>query len=364
MSRGKKRWIIAVSIVLPLLLVGAWVAALHYRTPPLYSLERAYRAIDRARIAGAEQHAQLTLNQAEQFLRRGEDALREENASWVPFGSYQLADSLLTLATVKAGIARQATTESQAAARDQVAQNLSATERELDGWRRRLDTGLAPMGCQHLLTAAGTSLNLARDLTVKNQHIDAESLLQKTDSLLETLAIQYGRYKSQSEGGLQHWQANVRETKTHSRLTGEPAIIIDKTSHKLYLVLAGDIAAVYSCDLGYSSAVQKRVAGDGATPEGIYRVTELKHHSKYYKALLLNYPNDEDRVRFRQAQRRGAISRSARIGNLIEIHGEGGQGKDWTNGCVAVTNDHMDKLMRHAAKGMWVTIVRMLEPTP
>jgi len=93
-------------------------------------------------------------------------------------------------------------------------------------------------------------------------------------------------------------------------------------------------------------------------------VTEIKHHSKYYKALLLNYPNESDRVRFRQGQRNGTIAGRARIGSLIEIHGEGGRGEDWTEGCVAVTNDQMDKLMKYAVRGMWVTIVRMTEPMP
>jgi murein L,D-transpeptidase YafK len=234
----------------------------------------------------------------------------------------------------------------------------------MEGWRKRLDDGLAPMECQRLLTAAATSLGLARDLVAKNHHTEAESLLQKTDHLLDKLASQYGSYQNQSHEDLSHWKALVQETKQHSRATGEAAIVVDKAAHKLYLILKGDVAAVYPCDLGYSSAKQKWVSGDGATPEGKYRVTEVKHHSKYYKALLLNYPNDSDRQRFRQGQRDGTIARKARIGGLIEIHGEGGQGKDWTEGCVAVTNPQMDKLMKHAAKGMWVTIVRMTEPLP
>ncbi|MEW5794968.1 MAG: L,D-transpeptidase family protein [Candidatus Zixiibacteriota bacterium] len=364
MTPGKKRWIFAISILLPLLPAVAWMAALHYRTPPLGSLHRAYRAIDRARLAGAEKHAQAKLHDAELFLKLGEDALQAENASWHPFGSYRFADSLLTLAAVKAGIAREATTDIKEAARDEVSKALSATEREIDGWRRRLDSGLAPMDCQHLLTAASTSLNLARDLTVRNQHHEAESLLQTTDSLIERLASHYERYQTQNEENLRHWNANVRRTKEHSRKTGEPAIIVDKTAHKLYLILKGEVAAIYPCDLGYKSAVQKRVSGDGATPEGMYRVTEIKRYSKYYRALLLNYPNESDRQRFRQAQRDGTISKRARIGGLIEIHGDGGQGKDWTDGCVAVTNEQMDKLLKYAVKGMWVTIVRMTEPLP
>ena len=364
MTTGKKRWIIALSIIMPLLVAGAWIAALHYRTPPLASLQRAYRAVDRARVAGAEQYAPSILNEAQLYLELGEGSLRRENASINPFGSYQEADSLFNLATVKAGIARKNTTDQQEAARNQITETVAATQREMDGWRKRLDDGLAPMECQRLLTAAGTSFGLARDLVAKNQHTEAESLLQKTDYLLDKLASQYKGFQSQNVENLHHWQSWVRDTKQHSRETGETAIVIDKAAHKLYLILRGDVAGVYPCDLGYSSAKQKWVSGDGATPEGKYRVTQIKQNSKYYKALLLDYPNDQDRQRFRQGQRDGTIAGRARIGGLIEIHGQGGQGKDWTDGCVAVTNIQMDKLMKYAVKGMWVTIVRMTEPMP
>ena len=44
-------------------------------------------------------------------------------------------------------------------------------------------------------------------------------------------------------------------------------------------------------------------------------------------------------------------------GNLIEIHGEGGRAKDWTRGCVAVSNEHMDRLFQRVRVGTPVTIV-------
>jgi hypothetical protein len=54
---------------------------------------------------------------------------------------------------------------------------------------------------------------------------------------------------------------------------------------------------------------------------------------------LINYPNDEDRRQFAQAKRRGAISRRAGIGGLIEIHGGGKDGQ--TYGCVSLDDHHM-----------------------
>jgi len=77
----------------------------------------------------------------------------------------------------------------------------------------------------------------------------------------------------------------------------------------------------------------------------------------YYKALLLDYPNREDLQRIAAAKDQGIIPRNAGPGALIEIHGEGGRGVDWTNGCVAVTNPQMDQLFQWVRVGTPVTIV-------
>ncbi len=60
----------------------------------------------------------------------------------------------------------------------------------------------------------------------------------------------------------------------------------------------------------------------------MYKIIEKKQNgqTKYYKALLLNYPNEDDKKRFLANKKNGIISKDAKIGNLIEIHGNGGKG--------------------------------------
>jgi L,D-peptidoglycan transpeptidase YkuD (ErfK/YbiS/YcfS/YnhG family) len=48
---------------------------------------------------------------------------------------------------------------------------------------------------------------------------------------------------------------------------------------------------------------------------------------------------------------------SAKIGGLIEIHGNGGKGIDWTEGCVALTDSEMDIIFKFTKVGTPVTIV-------
>ena len=87
-----------------------------------------------------------------------------------------------------------------------------------------------------------------------------------------------------------------------------------------------------------------------------------RHRTIYYKALLINYPNGDDRVRFKKNIDSHKFSRKTEIGGSIEIHGHGGRGFDWTNGCVALDNKDMDVVFSLARENTPVIIVGSLEP--
>jgi len=158
---------------------------------------------------------------------------------------------------------------------------------------------------------------------------------------------------------LRKWQQMVAETITRSKAEGSTALIVDKLKRKLHVYAAGNRIATFDAELGAKGLMQKLHSGDQATPEGRYRVTEARGpgRTKYYKALLIDYPNAEDRARYAWGKKSGAVPLRAGIGNLIEIHGDGGQGRDWTNGCVALTDRDMDKVFARSRVGTPVTIV-------
>lgn len=159
------------------------------------------------------------------------------------------------------------------------------------------------------------------------------------------------------------WRAWVEETLEESRQTGSVAIVVDKLRRKLMVFEGGKLLAWFPAELGINGLRPKQHSGDRATPEGRYRVVEKKAEAatKYYKALLINYPNEEDRLRFLQLKRQGIIPYRTGIGGLIEIHGDGGEGRDWTDGCVALRNPDMDKVFYWAKVGTPVTIVGVYE---
>jgi hypothetical protein len=159
------------------------------------------------------------------------------------------------------------------------------------------------------------------------------------------------------------WQQDADETIALSRQTGTAAVIVDKLRRRLYVYVGGERVASFAAELGANGLRRKEHAGDAATPEGKYLVEQVKQgrQTRYYKALLVNYPNEQDQLRFWQGKQRGTIPARATIGGLIEIHGGGGDGRDWTDGCVALTDEDMDRLFGYASLGTPVTIVGTYE---
>lgn len=155
------------------------------------------------------------------------------------------------------------------------------------------------------------------------------------------------------------WKRWVNATIKESEKNGDYSIIIDKFSRRCYIYLNGSKKFEFVAELGSNWVGDKRVRGDKATPEGMYRICKKIEGSrtKYYKALLLDYPNEEDKRKFRLEVENGSLPSNANIGGLIEIHGNGGKGIDWTEGCIALTDREIDLVFKNVRVGTPVTIV-------
>ena len=154
------------------------------------------------------------------------------------------------------------------------------------------------------------------------------------------------------------WRAQVANSIQRSRTSGGYLIVVNKLDRELTLYKAGLQVKTYPAGMGINYLTDKLYAGDRATPEGEYRVSRKLPASKFYKALLINYPNEEDQARFALAKRRGELSKRAQIGGLIEIHGGGTDGL--TNGCVALDDRNMLELFNTIDVGTPVVIVGAL----
>ncbi len=134
-------------------------------------------------------------------------------------------------------------------------------------------------------------------------------------------------------------------------------ILIEKSARRMTLFRDGKPIKKFKVSLGFEPEGKKTMEGDGKTPEGCYIIDYRKENSKFYRALHISYPNGDDR---RQAAELGVPP-----GSDIMIHGlKNGLGwigkrhliRDWTKGCVAVTNREMDEIWRLVPVGTKVEI--------
>ncbi len=163
----------------------------------------------------------------------------------------------------------------------------------------------------------------------------------------------------QDAGQIEKWRRLAEETVRESRTKGTTAILVIKLEKRMIVYKKGDAVAEFDVGLGFNGLSDKLHSGDDATPEGRYHITKKIPASRFYKAFLIDYPNDEDRQRFASAKQRREIPYWVGIGSLVEIHG-GGQ-DSLTRGCVSVDDRVMDKLFGMVSVGTPVTIVGTLD---
>jgi len=360
----RTRLIVIIGIIL-IVAVSLAVLFMNPAEPPVWLLQSAKGAVQSAHGAGALRYSEKAYRNAEALVNQGWMEMAHQNGQLAPLRNYDKADSLLLLAVKTAS-------DAATQARTYVAniQALALREQkdlrdELASWEEALNGSLAKINLKRYYSSAEFSLQTADRLMVAGEYEEARESMTVAQMWMKRLGESLNQYDNDEAGKLLTWRRWVQETVDDSRAGGSYAVIVDKAKHKTYLLKAGQIIHTYNCDLGYNSAQQKMFSGDGCTPEGKYVVSVAKHHSsRYYKALLINYPNEADRQRFNENKSRGVISRRARIGGLIEIHGNGGRDRDWTEGCVALTDREMDHLMQYVGVGTPVTIVRRSDRWP
>jgi len=176
------------------------------------------------------------------------------------------------------------------------------------------------------------------------------------DSAVKSTRLMVARFADTKQ--ISHWRGQVANAVQRSRAQGSYLIVVNKLDRELSLYKSGQQVKTYPAGMGINYLNDKLYAGDRATPEGEYRIIRKLPASKYYKALLINYPNEEDQRRFALAKRSGQLSKNSRIGGLIEIHGGGTEGL--TFGCVALDDRHIMELYNAVDVGTPVVIVGAL----
>lgn len=135
------------------------------------------------------------------------------------------------------------------------------------------------------------------------------------------------------------------------------AILVEKQQRRLTLLRNGTPIKTYAVSLGTDPLGHKLQQGDGRTPEGVYKIDFKNQRSKFHLSLRISYPETADRE---QARLRGVSP-----GGDIMIHGlPNGMGwlshehlaRDWTDGCIAVTNEEIEEIWSMVGVGTTIEI--------
>lgn len=161
------------------------------------------------------------------------------------------------------------------------------------------------------------------------------------------------RYADRAQIGA--WRRLADQAIDESRRNGGEMILVSKVDRQVTLFRNGTPVRKFTAGLGFNGLADKLYSGDRATPEGRYKIVKKIDRSKYSRALLLDYPNAEDQLRFSRAKKAGLVPKNCGIGNLIEIHGGGKNGL--TYGCVALDDGEMNILFDQVEVGTPVIIV-------
>lgn len=130
-----------------------------------------------------------------------------------------------------------------------------------------------------------------------------------------------------------------------------------KSKNRMYLISHDKVVKEYHVALGPNPKGHKQREGDNKTPEGVYTLDFINEDSDFYRSMHISYPNRKDR---QDAKKRGDNP-----GGMIMIHGQKNgrefytktvQEFNWTNGCIALTNDEMDEFLELVPTGTDIQI--------
>ena len=201
-----------------------------------------------------------------------------------------------------------------------------------------------------------------KDQTIAAQRMQIETLrheVQCKENEIVTLQEKIEAYEIKSEAFEKKMEALDQKIFDYAiRKRSVDRILIEKSARRLMLLSQGEVLKTYKIALGGNPVGPKERQGDNKTPEGTYVIDGRNGDSRFYLSLHISYPNERDKKRAKEL--------GVSPGGDIMIHGikngsswvgDAHAKVDWTNGCIAVTNEEIEEIAKLAPDG---TIVEIL----
>lgn len=326
--------------------------------PPLNEINTARESLANAKKKLAGRYASETLKEAESYYNWSMKEWETQNSVFFIFRDYSLTRDLALKSISKSTIAGDEAKTVKNKIKGNVESKLSSLRVQITRFEKYYKNLVLGKSTINAFNQGKTQFMEAQIEYNKHNFQQATKLSQKAAENISR-AEKSAHFKLiEFYKNYPVWEKNTKLAYNLSK-KGQTVILIDKIQSTLIILKGGKEYKLYASEFGKSWMGDKTYSGDMATPEGVYKVLEKKSkaNTKYYKALLLNYPNKEDQKRYNTLVKSGEISKKTGIGGLIEIHGDGGKGVHWTDGCIALENKEMDTVFSQCSVDTPVIIV-------
>lgn len=332
--------------------------------PPLRPVDSARDALAEARDHHAEIYAQSIFREAENYFDSAMAIWKRENEHFILFRDYSRVVSFTHFSVQKSLESIEKSRSYSSSLEQKIKEKINTLDEILHLANRTLARFPLPKEINSGIAKGKLAYNEALLQFRQQEFTAADKKISEAETHLKTAHDRAIRIIKNYFSNFDRWKVWMDQTIIESRQKKISVILVDKFAGKCYVYKNGVRTAEFDAELGKNWIGDKRRKGDNTTPEGRYRITKKKQGREtiYYKALLIDYPNDDDKKRFHAAIADGSLPRNSHIGGLIEIHGHGGKGADWTQGCVALDNDDMDKIYKMVSVGTPVTIIGSVAP--
>jgi L,D-peptidoglycan transpeptidase YkuD (ErfK/YbiS/YcfS/YnhG family) len=332
-------------LILIMIVVASGYSMFVYATekPPVEEIEKARTKLAAAKGKMAGKYAGASLKDAEDYFEQAMEEWKRQNNTFFVFRDYSRTTELALNSYQRSITALEEAGKSRNKLRynaETRLENLSHRIAYFEKYYKNL--ALNPSTIK-IFSTGKNKFAEARIEFKAEEYLNAQKHVLKAEEAISKAEKQAHLKLAEFYRNYPLWEKNTKMAIQLSK-KGQTVFLIDKLDAKLIILKAGKEYKTFPVEFGDNWMMDKIKSGDNATPEGIYNVQVKKERSntKYYKALLLDYPNKEDQKTFNLLVRSGKIPKNSRIGGLIEIHGEGGRGINWTEGCIALDNKEMD----------------------
>jgi hypothetical protein len=361
-NKKNKFLLLGLITIVPIIVIGS--VTLFSEKPPIEKLTFCQKAIAEARKEEANIYSPTDLHQAEKLWQEAMKAWEKNNNKSKILRDFNGISKLANRSLELAIKAKETSIEKRKKLRSEIKQNLIELKSSADYIERATNKLPLNHGIRNKLTPAKLKLEECESAYNRNDLLAAKKSLDNAKSSIEKLKKQTSEILENYFSNYTFWVKTDEEMKQWSKTNSSVSIVVDKFSRICKVYKSGKKIKEFEVELGVNWLGDKRHRGDRATPEGKYKIVAKKSGNKtiYHKALLINFPNEEDKKQFASEKAKGNIPQSYNIGGSIEIHGGGGKGIDWTEGCVALVNRDMDQLFSLCSVGTPIAIVGSLIP--